>query len=141
MSFRRSRTRREKLAEFFSASYVKMMKHIKFVNDIEKLKYKPPRSKDSFYQICRFKNPSTNLHETRKIIFNEEGEILGNFEKQYTGKIIKQFIKTTQANKFKAYPTYSISDVAYPNKSDMSQAQSALINNNEEKYGFGAPLK
>ena len=117
-----------------------MMKNIKFIKDIEKLQYKPKRSKDSFYQICRFKNPNTGLYETRKVIFNEDGEILGNFEKQYTGKIIKQFIRTTQANKFKAYPTYLISTVAPPNKSDMSQACSSLINNADEKYGFGAPI-
>ena len=116
------------------------MKNIKFIKEIEKLQYKPKKSKDSFYQICRFKNPDTGLYETRKVIFDEDGEILANFEKQYTSKIIKQFVRTTQANKFKAYPTYLISSVAPPNKSDMSQASSALINNVDEKYGFGAPI-
>jgi len=76
------------------------------------------------------------MYETRKIVFDEEYEIIGVFEKQYDSKTIKKFINGAQVNKYKMYPVSTISCVAYPNKSDMTQARSALINNDGAYAGW-----
>lgn len=104
------------------------MKNIKFVKNTNEMIYTPEPIQDSFYQFCQFKNPHTNLFGSRKIIFNENGEILKKFEKEYNLKTINKFIQITKPNKYKIYPVYHISSVDYPNTSDMLQVYSSLIN-------------
>ncbi len=111
------------------------MKNIKFVKEEEELTYNPKQSIQSFYQICQFKNPHTKMFQTRKIIFNEKGDIIRTYEKDYAGKILSKFIKTNPVNKFKIYPVNDISYIDYPNTSDMTIANSELINNNIMEYG------
>lgn len=109
--------------------------HIKFVKDTEKLTYQPTKYIDTFYQICKFKNPKTNLFQVRKTIFNESGKIIKLFEKDYDSTIIKKFLKNAKINKYKMYPVYYISHVSKPNKSDLCQVQSALINDKTPSHG------
>jgi hypothetical protein len=122
------------------------MKNIKFVGEApENLIYNPNKFTDSFYQICQFKNPSSNLYQTRKIIFNQNYDIIKIFEKEYNAKTLQKFIKLNEKyNKHKMYPTNNIKYVDLPNGCDFLVANSNLTNqqknNNKlpaEKYtGF-----
>ena len=120
--------------------------------DMEDLIYKPEHKIDTYYQICKYKDPSSQLYQTRKIFFNEKGDILKTFEKEYGSNTIRRFLKEAKINKYKIYPTNNISYIDVPNKSDMTQAQSSLINQKAPNYGWldngwsnnefiGSPLK
>jgi hypothetical protein len=108
------------------------MKNIKFKysgDNAESLTYKPQNFQNSFYQICQFKDESTNLYMTRKIIYNERYDILKIFEKKYDAKTIEKFLKNTNINKYKLYPVNNISYLEIPNVSDFMNANSELSNN------------
>jgi hypothetical protein len=100
---------------------------IKFVGETaDDLEYKPSAFKDSFYQICQYKDPKTNMHKVRKVIFDEKYEPIGIFEKEYNTKIIKNFIKKSNNNKYKIYPINELSYLAPPNSSDFMCVHSDL---------------
>ena len=112
------------------------MNNIKFIKPEEdEMLYNPEKQLESFYQFCQFKNPKTNLYESRKIIFNEMNEIIKTYEKGYDSKTIKIYAKTHNFNKYKMYPTQYIKLVALPNSNDFSQAFSELLNNTNQTYG------
>jgi len=111
------------------------MDNIKFINNDDNMIYKPEKYTDSYYQFCQFKNPFSNLYETRKIVFNEMGQILKVFVKPYSGSVIKKFMKQHACNKFKLFPVREIKYVELPNTSDLLIAHSSLINNRVTEYG------
>ncbi len=95
----------------------------------ENLSYKPNKFNNSFYQICNFKNPFTNLYPTRKVIFNENFEIIKIFEKEYNFNTLNKFMETNgETNKFTMHPTNDISCVDLPNVGDFMIISSDLIN-------------
>jgi hypothetical protein len=104
------------------------MRNIKFVKENESLQYSPPPLSDSYYQICGIKNRDTNMYETRKIVFNENNDILKIYEREYSGKYLKRFIKNANQNKYKIYPTDSIKNLDVPSKNDMMLVNSDLLN-------------
>lgn len=112
-----------------------MNKKFNFVAPKDDLEYNPQKHQTSYYQFCQFKNPSTNMYQTRKIIFDEMGIINKTYEKEYTKKQIEQFAKTHRDNKYKMYPVANIKYVALPNGHDMNDAQSELLNNTYTEYG------
>jgi len=113
----------------------KVLKHIEFVRK-GKLKYNPPKLISSFYQICQFKDPYTKKYETRKIIFNEHGDILKTYKKSYDKTELNKFIEINKnkINKYRIYPTTSIDNVAPLNTNEMNMIQSELINNDCVEY-------
>jgi hypothetical protein len=106
------------------------MQKIKFITENNDMVYNPKKFLSTYYQFCKFKNPAINLYETRKIFFNEKGEILKVYERSYDLQTIKKFLKDTRTNKYKIYATTNIINVALPNTSDMTQAKSELLNGN-----------
>jgi len=103
---------------------------IKFTGDTaDDLSYQPDKFRGSFYQICRFKNENSNLYIVRKVIFNEKFEILKIFEKKYDIHTIKKFFKKTNANKYKIYPLYDVSNLECPSSADLMNSCSDLSNN------------
>jgi hypothetical protein len=106
------------------------MKQIKFVGDnVEDLTFKPDKIRDSFYQICQFKNPYTNMYGARKVIFNEKYDIINMFEKEYKGIKLNKFMKSnSSANKYKVYPVDDLKYISHPNGGDFMQVSSELIN-------------
>lgn len=121
------------------------MKKIKFVgNEIDDLTFKPEKSRNTFYQICQFKNPYTELYGTRKVIFNENYDIIQKFEKEYSIHKLRKFMKkNSEANKYRVYPVNDINYIDIPNNSDLMMANSDLINRNvdslnktQDKNGF-----
>ncbi|ATZ80620.1 hypothetical protein BMW23_0573 [Bodo saltans virus] len=112
------------------------MQKVKFVKNDNDIVYNPKQYVSTFYQFCKFKNSGTNLYETRKIFFNEKGEILKVYERSYDLQTVKKFIKETRDNKYKIYATTGIKMVAYPNTSDMTQSKSELLNGNIVTYSL-----
>ena len=112
------------------------MNNIKFNKPNDDMVYKPDKRIDSFYQICKFKNPTNKLHEVRKIIFNQLGDVLKISEKQYDSNKIKSFVHIHGQNKYKIYPVSSLQYLDLPNGNDMTEVQSELLNNNSTYYDY-----
>jgi hypothetical protein len=104
------------------------MKNIKFVNETSDMTFNPKSRIDSFYQICQFRKKGSRVYETRKIFFNEKGEILRVYEKEYSSKVLKNFMDTNSTNRYKIYPVSSLSLIGLPNQSEMTILQSPLTN-------------
>ena len=102
----------------------------KFYKKQDEFKYTPPKEDFSFYQICSFKHPFTHKHGVRKVIFNEFGNIIKTYEKEYPVDKIQSFIKKNKRNKYTMYSVYDIKTVALPGPSYILEAKSELLNNN-----------
>ena len=98
-------------------------------NDLDD--FQPKKQINTYYQICQFKNKFTKKYQTRKIIFNELGNILKIYEKEYDNDKINNFIKHHRQNKYKIYPYYEIKDIQLPNTTDIICCQSDLLNNGQ----------
>lgn len=92
----------------------------------DNLCYQPNKFKDSFYQICQFKDPKLDMHKVRKVIFNEAYEPIGIFEKEYDTQTIKKFIKKNNYNKYKVYPVNNLDYLAPPNSADFMSLHSDM---------------
>jgi hypothetical protein len=106
----------------------KLNDKIRFKKQEDNLVYAPEHRIDTYYQICQFKNQFTKKYETRKIIFNEHGDILKIFEKEYSFQKLDMFMKNHKSNKYKVVPTNDIQVVDLPTISDMICVRSELIN-------------
>jgi hypothetical protein len=111
-------------------------KNTKFSFNSNNMLYCPDKRIDTYYQICQFKNPFTNKYGTRKIFFDEYGNILKTFEKEHSSDNINKFIKYHKENKFKIFPVKDISTIDLPNGNDMIEVQSELLNNNNKEYNY-----
>src|SRR3989339_1404526 len=85
----------------------------------KKLLYEPDKRLDTYYQICQFKNPYTKKHMVRKIVFNENGNIIKNYEREYDSSSLKKFIKTQKTNKYKLYSKKDINYICNTTESDI----------------------
>lgn len=115
------------------------IQNIKFGNKqvpIHQFEYSPGAKLFTFYQICQYKNPLTEQYNTRKIVFNECGEIKKVYERQYKKSEIKDFLRSNLQNKYKIYPTIDISSVGFPNPGELLQICSSLANNNCKQYDY-----
>lgn len=108
----------------------------KFINKRNEFEYCPKKELMSFYQICQFKNPYSGRYDTRKIIFNEHGEIVKTFEKEYSQEKITKFTKSHRENKYCMYPVTSIKLIDLPDPANILEAKSELLNNNNTDYGW-----
>lgn len=109
---------------------------ITFVKPSEDMIYCPKKKLGTYYQICKFKNVYTKKYETRKVIFNEKGEILKIYEREYPYKILKNFIKHHRKNKYQIYNTHSIELIDLPNGADFVCCQSDLLNGDNCEYDY-----
>lgn len=98
--------------------------------------YNPEHKLTSFYQICGFKNPRTNKYPLRKLIFNEHGEIVKKYEKEYKEEILDKFMEKSRTNKYKIYPTYDLSLISEPKIDEILNSQSELLNNDYREYDY-----
>lgn len=116
------------------------LKNIKFGTKpvpINQLEYVPSIKLYTYYQICQYKNPITEKYDTRKVIFNECGEIKKIYERQYNRSEIKNFLKSNLNNKYIMYPAREISSVGKPSCGELMQVCSSLVNNNCKQYDYG----
>ena len=99
--------------------------------------FKPKKQLNTFYQICQFKSKFTKKYQTRKIIFNELGNILKIYEKEYDYQKINDFLKHHRQNKYKMYPSYDITNIDLPSTADIICCQSDLLNGNSNANSNG----
>ena len=115
---------------------------IKFANSktsVDEFKYKPKKIITSYYQICQFPDPTTKQYSVRKLFFDEHWAVLKTYEKSYKLDKLKKFIANTKDNKYHIYSTYDLELIDLPNQTSIMQANSPLINNYNEDYGY-APV-
>lgn len=98
--------------------------------------YKPKQKVSTYYQICQFKNKFTKLYETRKIMFNELGDILKIYERFYTYDELSSFMKHHRKNKFKVYPVNDIKQIEMPTSTDIICCESELLNSNSQNVNL-----
>lgn len=110
------------------------IKFKKSFEDDEEMVYNPEKKIGSYYQICKFKAKFTKKYQTRKIIFNEYGDILKIYEREYSLGQLEKFMKHHRSNKYKIHPTYDISIVSPPTSADFICVRSELLNNNNKEY-------
>lgn len=115
------------------------LKNIKFGTPpvpINQLEYSPSVKLYTYYQICQYKTPFNEKYDTRKVVFNECGEIKKTYERQYKGSEIKQFLKSNLNNKYSMYPVREISSVGFPSSGELMQVCSSLVNNDCQQYDY-----
>lgn len=92
--------------------------------------YMPKKKISTYYQICQFKSKFTKLYDTRKIVFNELGDILKIYERSYTYDELSTFMKHHRQNKFKIYPVNDVQQIEMPSTADIICCESELLNGN-----------
>ena len=112
------------------------MNNVKFIKKTSEFEYKTPKGKNTFYQICQFKNPDTNNYQTRKTIFGENEKIIATFEKEYSYEVLQNFMKSKNTVKFKMYPVHFVKYIDLPNGATCLEIRSELLNNNVIEYDF-----
>jgi hypothetical protein len=113
-----------------------MNRKIQFTTPENNLLYKPEKKLSKFFQICYFKNPKTNKFHIRKILYNQDGKILGAIRKMYTSVQMKKFYQLHKKQEYQTYNTYDIELVKYPTEDQLMMNMSCLINNDYESYDF-----
>ena len=105
--------------------------------------YQPEKKRFSFYQFCRLANPgktqeakrkykhfSDDIHEFRKLVFNEEYEIVSQKEALISYSKLKKFIDKTPDHKYALYETYEIKFIDRPSDLEIYTANSDILNGN-----------
>lgn len=88
--------------------------------------YKPDERKFSFYQICQF--PVNKKYKVRKIIYNENAEMITHREKAMKKEILDKFLKKCPDFKYTIYPVYDLDVVGFPDPNEILTAKSNILN-------------
>jgi hypothetical protein len=94
----------------------------------EEFTYQPVKRQFIFYQICSFE--LNGKHQVRKVVFNENSEIIPSLTKESKVKKekINKFLETCPEYKRAIYPTYNLDTVGYPSDLEILTAQSLILN-------------
>ena len=106
------------------------MKTVKFINKKrdDDMTFNPPKRTSKFYQICSYKNPSTNKFDVRVIIFNELAETVDIKYYRLSTRECKSITKNHNVNEYRLYQTYDIELVGLPETDDLLRVNSTLLN-------------
>jgi hypothetical protein len=115
-------------------------RHYKFVKADNKnkkcLEYQPPTKDNLFYQICYFKNPTTNKYHSRKFVINE----LGNFTDIQDFLLYedqrKFIVENSKPYEYKLYSTYDLNYVPYPRMGEILITQSTIMSKDHDYNGY-----
>jgi hypothetical protein len=88
--------------------------------------YKPDERQFSFYQICQF--PIDKRYKVRKLIYNENCDVMYHREKNMKKTILDKFLKKCPDFKYTIYPTYDLDVVGFPDPNEILTAQSQILN-------------
>jgi len=88
--------------------------------------FKPDDRRFSFYQICQFHIDKKYM--VRKLIYNENGEMLEYREKKMKKDILDKFLKHCQKFKYTIYPVYDLDVVGFPDPNEILTAKSNILN-------------
>ena len=108
----------------------------KFKKQDPELCYKPEKIEFSFYQICSFKNNNTKKYSVRKIVFDENNEIIKMYENEYSEKLLNKFIKKSPKHKYKIYATSDLNMIDLPTNDQILNSNSEILNNKYDYTGF-----
>ena len=92
----------------------------------EEFIYKPDERQFSFYQICQF--PVNKKYKVRKLIYNENGDMMTHREKAMKKDILDRFLKKCPDYKYTIYPTYDLDVVGFPDPNEILTAKSHILN-------------
>jgi hypothetical protein len=101
--------------------------------------YKPSPSLNKYYQVCAFKNRTTNKYDVRKFVINEHGNFISVTNRRYNDVQYAKFFKEHRQNEYKLYSTYNLDLIDYPKSGEVSLTQSSILNNDYSNYDFSAP--
>lgn len=82
--------------------------------------------KFSFYQICGFSYEGK--HEVRKLVYDEQGNLLYHNTSRLSKEILDNFIKKSPVFKYTIYPTYNLDIVGFPDNGEILMAISNILN-------------
>jgi hypothetical protein len=88
--------------------------------------HKPNERQFSFYQICQF--PMDKMYSVRKLVYNEEAELLRYSEKKLKKILLDRFLKGSPHYKYTIHPSYDLKDVGFPNAGEILMARSQILN-------------
>lgn len=92
----------------------------------EEFIFKPEERQFTFYQICGY--PIDKKYEVRKVIYDENGEMLTHRSKKLKKDILDKFLKKAPEYKYTVYPTYHLSDIGFPEDGEILMAKSSILN-------------
>ena len=106
-----------------------MNSQYKFVTEgPEIFEFNPDKHLYSFYQVCQFRNNYSKKYEVRKVVFDQNGEIIKTFEKGYPKSKLSNFLKIQTPQKYALYPVANLSLIDLPNPNNLFGASSELLN-------------
>ena len=88
--------------------------------------YKPDERQFSFYQICQFS--VDKKHKVRKLIYNENSDMIKHSEKFLKKDLLNRFIKKCPDYKYTLYPAYDLDIVGFPDANEILTAKSQILN-------------
>ena len=92
----------------------------------EEFIFKPDERQFSFYQICSFS--VDKKYKVRKVIYNENGEMITHREKRLKKDILDKFLKKCPEYKYTIYPTYDLDVVGFPEDGEILILKSSILN-------------
>lgn len=124
------------------------VRRFKLVPQEEEFVYQPEKKKFTFYQFCRMHNPDRtssyaesnkgkmNIHEMRKLILDEEYQVISKKEALISASKLEKFIKNSPDHKYTLYETYEISDVDMPSDLELFTANSHILSGSSHVEGM-----
>jgi hypothetical protein len=102
---------------------------IKFVKPASDNKdmYRPEHKLYKFYQLCMYKDPTSNKHNVRVLLINENQDIVKQTNKRCTTEQYDYITSHCKDHEYRVYPTYDLDLVDYPNVDDLLKMQSELL--------------
>ena len=97
---------------------------------------KSKASKLVLYQIAQFKNKKKNKYHVKKFTFNEDYTEMKWQEGFLTKDKIENIKRKYRKNKYHLYPVYSLDLIPHPNKGQLLQCSSELLDNDPSYTGF-----
>jgi len=101
----------------------------------EMFSYQPEKKEFTFYQFCRMHNPGRTaknkgrkVHEMRKLVYNEEYDIIARKEALISKSKLQKFIDSAPEHKYTLYETYEIESVDLPSDLEIYTANSNILN-------------
>ncbi len=90
----------------------------------------------NYYQICTYKDPTTNSYHLRKFVISSKNEFEQMNEYRLTKKQLKKFIENKKKHEYKCYPSYNFNNIDYPNLGDIHMANSSILSGNSDYTGY-----
>lgn len=99
---------------------------MQFINSNDYYKYNPDKMRNTFYQICSYKNEN-NMYYVRKFLFDENGIIKNHIIREYPKEKIEKFMKENVEIKYKIFPVSDFNLVSFPAVGDFVYILSDLM--------------